>query len=173
MATVHLISGLPCSGKTTYARALQADLNAVLFILDRWLITAFERYAIADVGYPEHVRRVLACRTLIWEDAAQFLTRGVDVILDDGFFYREHRMRVGDQARAIGAKVKVHHLDAPLDVLQSRLENRNAHLPRFNFLIEPETLSSFIDMYERPSPDEGAEVLVIRNVPVPLGESRG
>ena len=173
MATVHLISGLPCSGKTTYSRALQADLNAVLFILDRWLITAFERYAIADVGYPEHVRRVLACRTLIWEDAAQFLTRGVDVILDDGFFYREHRMRVGDQARAIGAAVTVHHLDAPLDVLQSRLEDRNAHLPRFNFLIEPETLSSFIDMYERPSPDEGAEVLVIREVPAPIGEVSG
>ena len=41
----------------------QADLEGVLFSLDRWLITAFERYSIADVGYPEHVRRVLACRS--------------------------------------------------------------------------------------------------------------
>lgn len=163
MAAVHLISGLPCSGKTTYSRALQADLKAVLFSLDRWLITAFERYSIADVGYPEHVRRVLACRTLIWDDAAEFLTRGVDVILDDGFFYREHRMRVGEQARRIGAVVKVHHLDAPLDVLQSRLEDRNAHLPQFNFLIEPQTLGAFVEMYERPSVDEGAEVIVIRD----------
>jgi predicted kinase len=163
VATVHLISGLPCSGKTTYSRALQVDLNAVLFILDRWLITAFERYAIADVGYPEHVRRVLACRTLIWDDAAEFLKRGVDVILDDGFFYREHRMRVAEQARRLGAAVRIHHLDAPLDVLESRLADRNAHLPRFNFLIEPETLGSFIEMYERPSADEGAEVVVVRD----------
>ena len=168
MAVVHLISGLPCSGKTTYSRALQADLKAVLFSLDRWLITAFERYSIADVGYPEHVRRVLACRTLFWEVAAEFLTREVDVILDDGFFYREHRMRVAEEARRLGAAVKIHHLDAPLDVLQSRLEDRNAHLPQFNFLIEPTTLTSFVEMYERPTADEGAEVVVIRNVPVPI-----
>ena len=47
MATTHLISGLPCSGKTTYAAGLRADLNGVLFSLDRWLITAFGQYAIA------------------------------------------------------------------------------------------------------------------------------
>lgn len=163
MAAVHLISGLPCSGKTTYSRALQADLKAVLFSLDRWLITAFERYSIADVGYPEHVRRVLACRTLIWDDATEFLKRDVDVILDDGFFYREHRMRVAAEARRLGAAVKIHHLDAPLDVLQARLEDRNAHLPQFNFLIEPQTLGAFVDMYERPAADEGAEVIVIRD----------
>ena len=45
MATLHLISGLPCSGKTTYAAALGADANAALFSLDRWLITAFHSSA--------------------------------------------------------------------------------------------------------------------------------
>ena len=73
MATLHLMSGLPCSGKTTYARALSADLNCVLFTLDRWLITAFGKYRIADVGHPEHVRRVLACRELIWDSARSSL----------------------------------------------------------------------------------------------------
>jgi predicted kinase len=43
MATLHLISGLPCSGKTTYATGLRADLGAALFSLDRWLIIAFGR----------------------------------------------------------------------------------------------------------------------------------
>jgi predicted kinase len=43
MPTVHLISGLPCSGKTTYAVGLKADANCVLFTLDRWLITLFGR----------------------------------------------------------------------------------------------------------------------------------
>jgi len=37
MSTAHLISGLPCSGKTSYAVALKADANSVLFSLDRWL----------------------------------------------------------------------------------------------------------------------------------------
>ena len=30
MATTHLISGLPCTGKTTYASALRADIDGVL-----------------------------------------------------------------------------------------------------------------------------------------------
>ena len=67
MATTHLISGLPCSGKTTYAVGLRAELNSVLFSLDRWLITVFGKYTIAEVGPEEHLRRVLACRELIWE----------------------------------------------------------------------------------------------------------
>jgi predicted kinase len=90
MATLHLISGLPCSGKTTYAAGVRADTNAVLFSLDRWLITAFGRYEIVVVGHQEHTRRVLSCRELIWHAASEFLRRGVDVILDDGFFLRDH-----------------------------------------------------------------------------------
>ena len=64
MATAHLISGLPCSGKTTYAVGLRADANCVLFTLDRWLITVFGKFSIDAVGHEEHVRRVLACREL-------------------------------------------------------------------------------------------------------------
>ncbi len=62
MPTLHLISGLPASGKTTYAAELRKKVNGVLFNLDRWLITLFGRYSLPDVGQDEHTRRVLACR---------------------------------------------------------------------------------------------------------------
>jgi predicted kinase len=65
MPTLHLISGLPCSGKTTYAVGLTADADCVLFALDRWLISTFGRYSISSVGHEGHTRRVLACRELI------------------------------------------------------------------------------------------------------------
>jgi AAA domain len=93
MPTAHLISGLPCSGKTTYAKALRETTNGVLFSLDYWLITTHGRYSIGTVGHEEHVRRVLACRHLISGVSSEFLQRGTDVILDDGFFLREHRIR--------------------------------------------------------------------------------
>lgn len=161
MPTLHLISGLPASGKTTYATALRKRVNGVLFNLDRWLITTFGRYSLPDVGQDEHTRRVLACRELMWESASEFLRRNVDVILDDGFFYREHRMRHAALAAEVGADTVIHFVDLPLDQVRERLARRNANLPRFNFYIDPATLDGFLEMVQRPSPDEGARVVFI------------
>lgn len=162
MATAHLISGLPCSGKTTYAHALRADANCVLFSLDRWLITSFGRYSIADVGHGEHTRRVLACRELIWESAAEFLRRSVDVILDDGFFLRQNRIQYVTLAAAAGARTKIHFIDTPITTIRPRLTERNAHLPRYNFHIDPGMLIGFAGLFEVPTEDEGAELVVVR-----------
>jgi predicted kinase len=162
MATTHLISGLPCSGKTTYAAALRSGTAGVLFSLDRWLITSFGRYSIAEIGHPEHVRRVLSCRELIWSVATELLERGVDVILDDGFFFRENRMQFVARSLAAGAGARIHFLDVPLDVLRARLDRRNARLPRYNFAIDPATLEAFVGLYEAPSSGEGAELVVVR-----------
>jgi len=159
MPTTHLISGLPCSGKTTYAAALKADRNCVLFSLDRWLITAFGRYSIADVGHEEHTRRVLACRELIWDSASELLRRDVDVILDDGFFLRENRIRYVQMSNALGASATIHYMDTPASAIRERLADRNAHLPPFNFHIDPATLEGFFRLYEIPTQSEGATVI--------------
>jgi len=163
MATVHLISGLPCSGKTTYAAALAAETRGVHFQLDYWLITAFGRYSIDAVGHPEHVRRVLACRELIWKSASELLARGVDVILDDGFFFSENRRQHIGLAATAGAHAKTHYMRASVDVLRERIRKRNDSLPPFNFRIEPAMLDLFAGLFEIPSPDEGAPIVVVES----------
>lgn len=161
MFTLHLISALPCSGKTTYAIGLQADLNGVLFSLDHWLITLFGRYEIASVGREEHTRRVLAGRELIWESASELLQRSVDVILDDGFFLRHHRVRHIKLAADLGVRAKIHYINTPVEMMRGRLEARNAVLSPFNFRIDPDTLMEFSSLFEVPSSVEGAEIVVV------------
>ena len=162
MASVHLISGLPCSGKTTYSKKLRSETESVHFSLDYWLITIFGRYVIREVGHEEHVRRVLSCRELIWSVSTEFIKRGIDVILDDGFFLREDRMKVSTMAHGLGAKAIIHFLDVSPEILKDRLEVRNAALPQYNFDIKPATLEGFFSLYEKPLPDEGVDLLVIK-----------
>jgi predicted kinase len=163
MATLHLISGLPCSGKTTYASRLRGEVQGVLFSLDRWLITSFGRYAISDIGHDEHVRRVLATRELIWDVSAEFLKRHTDVVLDDGFFWRANRVEMIDRATRLGAEATVHFVDTPFDLIVPRLVERNANLPRYNFTIEPELLENFVSLFEPPAADEGATLRVVHD----------
>lgn len=169
MGTAHLISGLPCSGKTTYSKALRSDINSVHFSLDYWLITAFGTYSIESVGHEEHVRRVLASRELIWQSATSLLVRGVDVILDDGFFFRDNRKQHIDLAHALGADARTHYLSTPVDMLRVRIELRNARLPKYNFRIDPDMLEVFIDLFETPSIDEGAQLTMINGGNLSLG----
>jgi len=162
MPTLHLISGLPCSGKTTYALGLRAGTGAALFSLDRWLITAYGQYEIAAVGHEEHTRRVLACRELIWDSASELLRRAADVILDDGFFLRHHRRRHIERAAVVGAGARIHFIDTPAGIVRARLEQRNAALPPFNFRIDPDTLVGFSGLFEVPSAEESADVVIVR-----------
>ena len=162
MATAHLISGLPCSGKTTYSMALSADADRVCFSLDCWLITSFGPYSIDSVGHDEHVRRVLVCRQLIWEVVSEFLRRDIDVILDDGFFLRAHRIEYVAMSKRFGAKAKTHFLQTPIEVVRARLEVRNSRLPRYNFRVRPEMPEQFVGLLEVPSEEEGAELVVVK-----------
>ena len=78
MPVLHLICGLPGSGKTTLARRLERDLPAVRLAPDEWMAR------IVGDGYDEAKRA--AVEAVQWEIAARALRLGVDVILENGFW---------------------------------------------------------------------------------------
>jgi hypothetical protein len=158
---LHLITGLPCAGKTTYSVKFKAETAGVHLSLDHWLITSFGRYSIDETGHDGHLSRVIACRKLIQDVASELLQRNVDVILDDGFFLRENRVQYSDFAASLGVKTKTHFLDTPKDIIRSRVAQRNATLPQFNFKIGPAMLEWFFDVFEKPSATEGPELVVV------------
>ncbi len=160
-STLHLISGLPAAGKSTYARQLRSQRGAVLLVLDHWLITAYGKYPVGIDGHDEHLRRVHACRDLIWEVAAEFLHRGFDVILDDGFFLRDDRMHHIERASAIGVPTSIHYINVDDDELRARVEARNRQPGDKHFEITAKALDVYIAFFQPPSTDEGAELVVV------------
>jgi predicted kinase len=133
----------------------------VRLTLDRWLLTCFGRYVVGVVGPMEHARRLYACRELMRGVAEEFLRRGVDVILDDGFFLRGDREHHVAWARRLGARAIVHFVDAPRDVLRQRLAARNSDPGQHCFEITADALETCIAIFEPPSPDEGADRVVL------------
>ena len=78
MPTLHLMVGLPCSGKTTLAKKLEEEYNAIRLTPDDW-----HRYLYGqDATHMDHDSRHTKIEKLQWEIAAATLQRGLDVILD-------------------------------------------------------------------------------------------
>lgn len=78
MATLHLICGLPCAGKTTFARQLEQTHQALRFTPDEWHIRLFGMDFAEDE--PLHDARHNLIETMQWELAARALTLGLNVI---------------------------------------------------------------------------------------------
>jgi len=99
MATLNLMIGLPCSGKTTYARQLAGETNALLLTLDVWHLKLFGH----DVGHEHHDERHERIEKIMWDVAKHVLEMGGDVILDYGCWARVERDDYRNRAKELGA----------------------------------------------------------------------
>jgi predicted kinase len=159
---VHLVCGLPCSGKSTFARNLAKERRALHLPLDETLIEIYGQYSIDEVGHAEHVERVWKCRRVLWDIAMRALDVDIEPILDDGFFLSETRRRYAELCRSVGAFSQLYFLDPPPESIAQRLYERNEHLPSSNFHVSAERLAYFYQIFERPTNDEGHELFHIR-----------
>jgi len=151
-ATLHLMVGLPCSGKTTLAKQLEQDLNAIRFTPDEWQLQLFEQ----DAEDPEHDERHNKIEALQWQLATQLLSKDIDVILDFGLWSRVERDDFKARATALGAKTKIYFLDVAYEVLLERLEKRNKEVQVSNesFYIPPSMMKEWFPLFEAPDEEE-------------------
>jgi predicted kinase len=148
--TLHLMIGLPCSGKTTRARALEHERAALRLTPDEWQIPLFGQ----DAEDPDHDRRHDQIEKLLWDVAARALTLGINVILDFGCWAREERDDFRARAKVLNAASELHFMDLPDDALLARLAARNAAQPAGTFVIQEQSLRTWIAFFQRPTADE-------------------
>jgi predicted kinase len=87
---------------------------------------------------------------LQWELAQNLLTLGHTIVIEWGTWGRSERDALREGARALGAAVELHFLDAPLDALVDRIRRRDAE----SRPITPDDLSKWDRQFQRPSADE-------------------
>ncbi len=150
MATLHLMVGLPCAGKTTLALTLEREHRAIRLTLDEWHLRLFGQ----DAEHPEHDARHSLIEALLWDVASRALSLGVNVVLDYGLWARDEREDYRARAKQLGASSEVHFLDvAPAELLR-RLRLRNAGPSKYSFLIPEAMMVPWMPIFQRPTADE-------------------
>jgi predicted kinase len=150
MSTLHLMVGLPCSGKTTVARQLEHEYSALRLTADEWHTRLFGQ----DATDKEHDARHEIIESLLWDIASRVLLLGVDVILDFGFWVRSQREDFRSRAKRLGVDFRIHFTPASEEVLLKRLAERNTLLPGGAFQIPEDSLRKWFLTFEPPSKEE-------------------
>jgi predicted kinase len=150
VATLHLMVGLPFSGKTTLACQLERECSALRLTPDEWQISLFGQ----DAREPEHDARHSLIEGMLWNIASRALELGTNVILDFGFWAREEREDFRSRAKKLGASSEVHFLDVSEQELLRRLEVRNSQPSQEYFYITAEMVKPWIEFFQRPTEDE-------------------
>ena len=139
-----IVCGLPGSGKTTLAKQLEEQLNAVRLSADDWM------EALAINLWDEDSRARI--ESLQWTLAQEVLRQGLIVIIEWGTWARSERDALRIRARELGAAVELRYVKAPIDVLFERVHQRRLEDPPMTH----EQLIRYFETFIEPTDDEMA-----------------
>ena len=145
-ARLLLTCGLPGAGKTTIARRLAADRNALRLTQDEWLI------ALGSSPWDAPTREKLDRE--LWRLAQDVLRLGLSVVLDFGLWTRIERDEMRSVARGLGVGVELHYIDVPTDELWRRIQARNSEPPWNSYPIRRADFDEWLRMFQAPDAAE-------------------
>lgn len=150
--TVHLLCGLPGSGKSTVARQIVEERSAVRFTLDEWMLRLHGmRY-----DDPEYGHKAADCRELIWDTACQVLALGADVVLDWSQWSRAKRAEWARRAHERGYRVVLHYVIVDAEIA---IERATVRTDDYTHQIDEAGVRHMVELLEPPTPDEGFEIV--------------
>ena len=151
MAKVIMTCGKICCGKSTYARRLRAEGNAVILSIDEITLSLFPEGAgeMHDT-YAHRAEQYLLSLSL------QILNTGTDVILDWGLWTRAQRERLRAFWEQHGVENEIHYLRTGKEEWNRRIRNRNAQQTGASsaYIVDEGLLRKVEGLFEEPAEDE-------------------
>lgn len=153
--TVHLVFGPQGAGKTTCARQLEIEAEAVRFSIDEWMNQLFGPDLPMPLDFDWIMQRVRRCEERIWATGSAIAHQGGNVVLDLGFTKKDSRTAFAGLIDASGLPGQWHLVEAPHDVRRRRVMARNsARGETFSFEVTPAMFDFMEREFEPPTSDE-------------------
>ena len=141
--TLFLTIGLPATGKTTYARQVEIEHNALRLTKDEWM------KALYGLDNPESATDVIEGRLI--KLGMRALELGINVVIDFGLWSRYERSALRHAAAVVGADVVMRYFDLDPAVQRARIDRRWAGAPHETWPISEEEMSGWASIIQVPS----------------------
>jgi predicted kinase len=144
--TLFLTVGLPCTGKTTAARRLEVEHDALRLTKDEWV------KALYGHENPPSAQDVIEGRLI--EIGLRVLELGSDVVIDFGLWSRDERSALRQAAADRGATVEMRYFVSTPAEQRRRLDERQAAAPSTTWPMSDEELAEWAATIEVPTAGE-------------------
>lgn len=151
--TLFLTVGLPATGKTSAARRLEVEHEALRLTKDEWL------KALYGDQNPPSASDVIEGRLV--EVGLRALELGSNVVIDFGLWGRDERTALRQAAADRGATVELHYFEVSPAEQRRRLDRRQAEQPHTTWPISDEEAAAWTAVIQVPTAGEldGSEPL--------------
>ncbi len=156
MAKIIILCGKICSGKSTFAKKLKNEINAVILSCDDLMLTIFDE----QLG-DKHNDIARKCQTYLYGLAEQIIGTNTDVILDFGFWSREERKNIIKYFGSKNIEVQMYYIKVDKKTWLEQIEKRNAlklEGKAHCYYVDENMKEIFDKMFEEPGEDENYEI---------------
>jgi predicted kinase len=144
--TLFLTVGLPCTGKTTAARRIETEHQALRLTKDEWVKALYGR------ENPDSAQRVIEGRLI--EIGLRSLELGNNVVIDYGLWGRDERSALRRAATDLGAVVEMRYFELTPAEQRRRLDHRQREAPNTTWPMSDKELAEWAAKIEIPTPGE-------------------
>lgn len=155
---VVMMCGLPGSGKSTYARALERRGYTRLSI-DEVVWARIGGRDAADLDPAEYEQLKSAIEQELREELTRLMEAKLPVVIDYSFWSRANRDRYKAVIESHGCRWELIRLKVDLETLRRRLADRNQENDANSVTVSDELLERYFANFEEPI-DEGERVIV-------------